>query len=67
MKEWVDPNAFQETAVAAFAAGVDHNSTEATHMFISIQSDQRVTDAAVGTTPDGYATIFPLLEVSAAW
>ena len=58
MKEPVDVNTFQDAALAAFAVVVDHNFSEAICMFVLLQADQRVTNAKVGTTPDGYATIW---------
>ena len=58
MKESVDSSNFQDGTVVAFAEGVQHNYTEARNMLMTLQSDQKVTEAAVGTTPGGFATVW---------
>ena len=61
MKEPIDPINFQDEAVSLFAEGVQHNFQEAKEVLMTLQSDQKITDVAVGATPDGYSTVWSTL------
>ena len=58
IKEPVNHSDFQDEAVSRFAEGVQHNLEEANGVLMTLQSDQKITEATVGTTPEGFSTVW---------